>query len=137
MILNNQNIMIYGSDEEKSLSVIGITSGLFTVPDGETYTFHVDLSDIKYKKLLLSVIPEAEGSLTPGIINFSRITLNLNENQFTHNMFDTSSPAATSIARQPLLEYCPSNCRGITMSVSCVPEEGPIPNVAYYIAFIA
>jgi len=136
MILNNQNIMIYGSDEEKSLRVIGITSGLFTVPDGETYTFHVDLSDIKHKKLLLSVVPQIEGVFTPGAaINFSTITLNLNENQFTHNMFDSSS--SSSIARQPLLEYFPSNCRGITMSVSCVPGEGPIEDTAYYIAFIA
>ena len=135
MILNNQNIMIYGSDEEKSLSVIGITSGLFTVPDGETYTFHVDLSDIKHKKLLLSVVPQIEGTFTPGgPINFSRITLNLNENQFTHNMFDS---LPSTIARQPLLEYFPSNCRGITMSVSCVPGEGPFEDVAYYIAFIA
>jgi len=136
MILNNQNIMIYGSDEEKSLNVIGITNGLFTVPDGETYTFHVDLSDIKHKKILFSVVPASEGSFTSAsTINFSRITLNLNENQFTHNMFDNLTSA--SVARQPLLEYIPSNCRGITMSVSCVLGEGPFEDVAYYIAFIA
>jgi hypothetical protein len=136
MILNNQNIMIYGSDEEKSLSVIGITSGLFTVPDGDTYTFHIDLSDIKHKKILFSVVPAVEGSITSAsTVNFSRITLNLNENQFTHNMFDNLT--SNSIARQPLLEYYPSNCRGMTMSVSCIPGEGPISNVAYYIAFIA
>jgi hypothetical protein len=136
MILNNQNIMIYGSDEEKSLSVIGITSGLFTVPDGETYTFHVDLSDIKHKKILFSVVPTTEGSFTSAsTVNFSRITLNLNENQFTHNIFDNLT--SNSIARQPLLEYIPSNCRGITMSVSCVLGEGPLEDTAYYIAFIA
>lgn len=136
MILNNQNIMIYGSDEEKSLRVIGITSGLFSVPDGETFNVYVDMSGVKHKKFLLSVVPPTESLFTPGsAVNFSTITLNVNENQFTHNIYDNSSSA--SIARQQLLEYFPSNCRGITFSVSCVPGEGPLDDIAYYIAFIA
>lgn len=135
MILNNQNIMIYGSDEEKSLRIIGITGGTFTVDDGVTVNHHVDCSNIKHKKLLLSVVPQTENSFTPTVLNFSTITLNLNENQFTHNMYDSLSSA--SIARQHLLEYIPSNCRGITFSVSCIPGEGPLGVAAYYIAFIA
>lgn len=139
MILNNQNIMIYGSDEEKSLSVIGVTSGVFEVPDGETFNLHVDFSDIKHKKLLVSVVPSIEGMLadpSAGVVNFSTITLNLNENQYTHNMYEVFSNVAARV-RQPLLEYYPSNSRGITFSVSCVPGEGPLTDIAYYIAFIA
>ena len=136
MILNNQNIMIYGSDEEKSLRVIGVTSGTFTVDDGVTYSQHVNLNGVKYKKLLVSVVTPSEGFFTPGSgVNYSNITLNLNENQFTHNMYDSTSSAI--VARQHLLEYIPSNCRGITFTVSCVPGEGPIEDIAYYIAFIA
>jgi hypothetical protein len=139
MILNNQNIMIYGSDEEKSLSVIGVTGGTFTVDDGVTFNLHVDCSDIKHKKVLVSVVPVVEGMLadpSAGSINFSTITLNLNENQYTHTMYESLASAAARV-RQPLLEYYPSNSRGITFSVSSVPGEGPLENIAYYIAFIA
>ena len=139
MLLNNQNIMIYGSDEEKNLRVIGVTSGLFTVPDGETFNLHVDCSDIKHKKVLVSLVPSSEGLLTDptsAVINFSTITLNLNENQYTHNMYDNIA-SASARARQQLLEYYPSNSRGITFSVFCVPGEGPLTDIAYYIAFIA
>ena len=137
MILNNQNIMIYGSDEEKSLRIIGITGGTFTVLDGVTVNHHVDCSNIKHKKLLLSVVPPYEGSFTPapGAVNYSNITLNINENEFTHNMYD--SLTFSTVARQQLLEYIPSNCRGITFSISCIPGEGPLGDIAYYIAFIA
>lgn len=136
MILNNQNIMIYGSDEEKSLRVIGVTGGTFTVDDGVTYSQHVNLNGVKHKKLLVSIVPPTENLLTPGsAVNFSTITLNLNENQFTHNMYDSTSSA--NVARQQLLEYYPSNSRGITFTVSCVPGEGPLTEIAYYIAFIA
>lgn len=137
MLLNNQNIMIYGSDEEKNLRVIGVTSGLFTVPDGETFNLHVDCSDIKHKKVLVSLVPVAEGNLTSStVVNFSTITLNLNENQYTHNMHDNLGISA-SRARQQLLDYYPSNSRGITFSISAVSGEGDITDIAYYIAFIA
>jgi hypothetical protein len=49
-------------------------------------------------------------------------------------MYDSASSA--SVARQHLLEYIPSNCRGITFTVSSVPGE-TITDIAYYIAFIA
>lgn len=128
--------MIYGSDEEKSLRVIGVTGGTFTVDDGVTYSQHVNLNGVKHKKLLVSIVPPTENLLTPGsAVNFSTITLNLNENQFTHNMYDSTSSA--NVARQQLLEYYPSNSRGITFTVSCVPGEGPLAEIAYYIAFIA
>ena len=54
MYLNNQNIMIYGSDEEKSLSLIGITSGSLEFADNAVTSYYLDFSSYKFKKLLFA-----------------------------------------------------------------------------------
>ena len=113
MFLQNQNIMLYGSDEEKSLSLIGITSGSLEFDPSSTSSRFIDLSNIKFKKMLLC---SKDGSdiNADGYLQF---TYNSNGIEFSQSVYQEAGPGSllSTFVRQ-YAEYLPSNIRGITFT---------------------
>ena len=134
MFLNNQNKMIYGSDEENSLSLIGITSGLLEFPDNATTSNYVNLSNVKFKKLLLC------SNNTDRMLdaNFVQMKYNINNIEFIQNYAAEGSGSATSLSQnlRQFAEYFPSNLRGFTLTAE-VNSAGATLNYGYNIAFFA
>lgn len=135
MILQNQNIMIYGSDEEHSLSLIGITSGLLVFPDNATTSRYVDVSTFKFKKMLLCSDENTDITLDAVSV---RMTYNINNFQFNQNYLLEGVGTSTQISQylKQFAEYFPSNIRGFTLTA----EVSGIGNPLYYgydIAFFA
>ena len=135
MFLNNQNIMIYGSDEEKSLSLIGITSGLLEFPDNATTSNYVNLSNVKFKKLLLCSDNNTDLMLDATLV---QMKYNINNIEFTQNYTGEGTGSPTSLFQnlRQFAEYFPSNLRGFTLTAE-VNGAGVTLNYGYNIAFFA
>lgn len=135
MFLNNQNIMIYGSDEEKSLSLIGVTSGLLEFPDNATTSNYVDLSNIKFKKLLL-----CSDDNTDVMIDAQNVEMkyNINNIEFIQNYNEEGIgiPNARAQYLRQFAEYFPSNLRGFTLTAEVSGIGGSL-YYGYSIAFFA
>lgn len=132
MILQNQNIMFYGSDEEKSLSLIGITSGLLQFAASSTTSHFIDLSNIKFKKMLLC---SKDGS-DINAEGYFQFTYNSNGIEFSQSVYIETGPVSllANTIRQ-YAEYLPSNIRGITFTGNN--ETGSELYYDYNIAFFA
>lgn len=135
MILQNQNIMIYGSDEEHSLSLIGITSGLLEFPDNATTSNHVNLSSFKFKKLLLCSDENTDVTIDASSI---RMTYNINNFEFNQNYIleGVGTPNQIGQYLKQFAEYFPSNIRGFTLTAEISGIGGPL-YYGYNIAFFA
>jgi len=135
MFLNNQNIMIYGSDEEKSLSLIGVTSGLLEFFDNATTSNYVDLSNIKFKKLLLCSDDNTDIGIDAQNV---QMKYNINNIEFIQNYTGegVGSPNSLSQYLRQFAEYFPSNLRGFTLTAE-VSGVGSSLYYGYNIAFFA
>ena len=135
MILQNQNIMIYGSDEEHSLSLIGITSGTLEFPDNATTSHHVDVSTFKFKKMLLCSDNNTDVTVDS---DYTLLTYNINNLQFKQIYLQEGQGSASSVSQhiKQYAEYFPSNVRGFTLT-SEVAGIGVTLYYGYNIAFFA
>jgi len=133
MFLNNQNIMLYGSDEEKTLSVKGITSGFLEFAENATTSYFVDLSHIHFKKILFASTDSTDITIDGEL----DMTFDVNNVQFTQKI-TAESGSPTSIAQniRQYAEYLPCNTRGITFTGQ-VGGVGSSLYLNYNIAFFA
>lgn len=133
MYLNNQDIMVYGSDEEKSLSVVGITSGSLVFPDGVITSHYLDFSSYKFRKLLFA---SKESTTVTLDADYLDMTFNANNTQFTQRITSDLGPSSqmAGIIRQ-YAEYYPFNVRGVT--VTAENNSGAPTNLDYNFAFFA
>jgi hypothetical protein len=116
MYLNNQNIMIYGSDEEKSLSVVGITSGSLEFFDDSVTSYYLDFSSYRFKKFLFA---SKDGTDLTVDGDYFDMTFNVNNNQFTQRLFaESGTPSSTAQIIRQFAEYYPHNARGVTLTGS-------------------
>jgi|LakMenE18May11ns_1017448.scaffolds.fasta_scaffold9941376_5 hypothetical protein len=134
MYLNNQNIMIYGSDEEKSLSLIGITSGSLEFADNAVTSYYLDFSSYKFKKLLFA---SKDGTDITVDGEYFDMTFNVNGTEFTQRIVSEAGPGSLQavIIRQ-FAEYYPFNARGVTITGS-VDGIGNELYLEYNFAFFA
>lgn len=134
MYLNNQNIMIYGSDEEKSLSVVGITSGSLEFVDNATTSHFIDLSNIRFKKLLIASKSGTDVTVDGEYLD---MTFNVNGNEFKQRLVQETGPGSllATVIRQ-YAEYLPCNTRGITFTSELI-SVGSELYFEYNIAFFA
>lgn len=134
MFLNNQNIMLYGSDEEKSLSVKQIISGTLEFADDATTSHFVDLSNIRFRKMLLA---STNGTDITVDGDYFDMTFDVNNIQFTQRLV-TEAGTPTSIAQniRQYAEYLPCNVQGITFTGQVTGIGNPL-YFTYNIAFFA
>lgn len=134
MYLNNQNIMIYGSDEEKSLSVVGITSGSLEFFDDSVTSHYLDFSSYRFKKFLFA---SKDGTDITIDGDYFDMTFDVNGNQFTQRLVSETGPGSllANVIRQ-YAEYYPHNARGVTLTGS-ITGVGSSLYLEYNFAFFA
>jgi hypothetical protein len=116
MYLNNQNIMIYGSDEEKSLSVVGITSGSLEFFDDSVTSHYLDFSSYRFKKFLFA---SKDGTDITVDGDYFDMTFDVNGNQFTQRLVTETGPGSLlAVVIRQFAEYYPHNARGVTLTGS-------------------
>lgn len=134
MFLNNQNIMLYGSDEEKTLSVKGITSDSLEFADNATTSHFVDLSNIHFKKMLFASTDGTDITIDGDYLD---MTFDVNNVQFTQRLVtETGSPSTLAQNIRQFAEYLPCNARGITFTGQVTGVGFPL-FLTYNIAFFA